>query len=141
MFSKEESRRLREEFWISFGKSYPRKWILYKTKIKGLSFKFTFDSKKALVSIDVEGDLEQRILLWEKLLSLKSVLLEDYWPSAIFEEYYLLENHKEISRIYVEIKGVSIHNKNTWLQTMLFFNENMNLVEAFFEDFREILKP
>ena len=90
MFSKEESRRLREEFWISFGKSYPRKWILYKTKIKGLSFKFTFDSKKALVSIDVEGDLEQRILLWEKLLSLKSVLLEDYWPSAIFEEYYLL---------------------------------------------------
>lgn len=141
MFSKEESRRLREEFWISFGKSYPKKWILYKTKIKGLSFKFTFDSKKALVSIDVEGDLEQRILLWEKLLSLKSVLLEEYWSQAIFEEYHLLENQKEISRVYVERNGVSIHNKNTWLETMLFFNENMGLVEAFFEDFRDILKP
>lgn len=140
MFSKEESRKLREEFWISFGKSYPRKWILYKTKIKGLSFKFTFDLKKALVSIDVDGDLEQRILLWEKLISLKSILLEDYWPDAIFEEYHLLENQKEISRIYVELKDVSIHNKNTWLETMLFFNENMGLVEAFFEDFKDILK-
>ncbi|MFT4612543.1 MAG: hypothetical protein ACI9OT_001931, partial [Gammaproteobacteria bacterium] len=43
MFSKEESRQLREEFWTSFGKSFPRKWILYDTKIKGFSFKFDFD--------------------------------------------------------------------------------------------------
>ena len=38
MFNKEDSRKLREEFWIAFGKSFPIKWILYKTKIKGLSF-------------------------------------------------------------------------------------------------------
>lgn len=141
MFSREESRKLREEFWISFGKSYPRKWILYKTKIKGLSFKFNFDIKKAMVSIDVEGDLEQRILVWEKLISLKSILLEDYWPEAIFEEYHLLENQKEISRIYTEFNEVSIHNKNTWLQTMVFLSQNMDKVEAFYEDFKDILKP
>ncbi|RRQ48965.1 DUF4268 domain-containing protein [Maribacter algicola] len=141
MFSKEESRKLREEFWISFGKSYPKKWVLYKTKIKGLSFKFTFDLKKAMVSIDVEGDLEQRILVWEKLISLKSILLEDYWPEAIFEEYHLLENQKEISRIYTELNEVSIHNKNTWLQTMVFLSQNMDKIEVFYEDFKDILKP
>ena len=48
MFSKEESRILRQEFWTSFGKSFPRKWILYDTKLKGLSFKFHFDNRTAL---------------------------------------------------------------------------------------------
>ncbi|MGB5417276.1 MAG: DUF4268 domain-containing protein, partial [Algibacter sp.] len=42
MFSKEESKRIKQEFWTSFGKSFPRKWVLYDTKLKGLSFKFHF---------------------------------------------------------------------------------------------------
>jgi len=139
MFSKEESRLLRHEFWTSFGKSFPRKWILYDTKIKGFSFKFHFDTKTALVAIDLEDDLENRIKYLEKLLSLQSVLIEDYLPDAIFEETYLLDNDKEISRVYVPLdKKVSIHNKNTWCDVMEFFNKNMSLFELFFEDFRDI---
>ncbi|WP_337251642.1 DUF4268 domain-containing protein [Maribacter halichondriae] len=114
MFSKEESKKLRQDFWISFGKSYPRKWILYDTKIKGLTLKFHFDLKKAMVSLDLEhADLGRRIELWEKLVSLKSILKEEYLPDTIFEDSFLLDNGKEISRIYVEVNGVSIHNKNT----------------------------
>ena len=56
----------------------------------------------------------------EKLVSLKSILKEEYMPNAIFEDYFLLDNGKEISRIYVEVHNVSIHNKNTWQDTMLF---------------------
>ena len=103
MFSKEESRQLRETFWTSFGKSFPRKWILYDTKIKGFSFKFHFDTKSALVALDLEDDLETRINSWEKLLSMKSILKEEYLPDAIFEEEYYLDNGKEISRIYVHL--------------------------------------
>ncbi|MCK7590460.1 DUF4268 domain-containing protein [Subsaxibacter sp. CAU 1640] len=141
MFSKEESRQLREEFWISFGKSFPRKWILYDTKIKGLSFKFHFDTKTALVALDLEDDLENRINYWEKLQSLKSILKEEFLPEAIFEEEYYLENGKEISRIYVQLEEkVSIHNKNTWREVMVFFNETMALFEDFFEDYKDILE-
>jgi len=92
MFSKEESRLLREEFWISFGKSFPRKWLLYNTKIKGLSFKFHFDTKKALVTLDLEDDLENRINCWEKLVSLKSILQDNFLLEAIYEEEFFLEN-------------------------------------------------
>lgn len=139
MFSKEDSKRIREEFWISFGKSFPTKWLLYNTKIKDFSFKFHFDTKQAWVSLDIEGDLEQRIDYWEKLLSLKSVILEDYLPEAQFEEYCLLENGKEISRMLVKLdRKVSIHNKNTWQEVMLFFNNTMPKFESFFEDFREV---
>ncbi|MBQ4915774.1 DUF4268 domain-containing protein [Maribacter sp. MMG018] len=141
MFSKEESRKLREEFWISFGKSYPRKWILYKTKIKGLSFKFHFDVKKAMVSLDIEGDLNKRIELWEKIVSLKSILISDYLPDAHFEDYHLLDNHKEISRVYLIKDKVSIHNKNTWRETMEFLNKNMAAFEAFYTEYKDIIQP
>jgi len=141
MFSKEESRQLRQEFWTSFGKSFPRKWILYDTKIKGFSFKFYFDTKSALVALDLEDDLETRINTWEKLLSLKTILKEEYLPEAIFEDTYFLENGKEISRIYIPIEQkVSIHNKNTWQEVMVFFNTYMDKFEHFFIDFEDILK-
>lgn len=141
MFSKEESRLLREQFWISFGKSFPRKWILYNTKIKGLSFKFYFDTKKAFVTLDLEDDLENRITYWEKLQSLKTILTRDYLPDVIFEEVYFLENGKEISRVYLPLEQkVSIHNKNSWQDVMVFFNETMPLFESFFEDYQDFIK-
>ncbi|TXD84732.1 DUF4268 domain-containing protein [Subsaximicrobium wynnwilliamsii] len=141
MFSKEESRQLRQEFWTSFGKSFPRKWILYDTKIKGLAFKFHFDTKSAMVALDVEDDLEQRITIWERLESLKSILKMDYLPNAIFAEEFILKNGKEISRIYLPLEQkVSIHNKNTWREVMVFFNDEMLKFELFFEDFEDVLR-
>ncbi|MGB5665512.1 MAG: DUF4268 domain-containing protein [Maribacter sp.] len=140
MFSKSASKRLRQDFWIAFGKSYPRKWILYDTKIKGLALKFNFDLKSAFVSLDVEHiDLGKRIELWEKLISLKCILKDEYLPNAIFDDSFILENQKEISRVYVEKEGVSIHNKYTWRETMAFLNKNMIQLENFFETYGEVL--
>ena len=93
-----------------------------------------------MVSLDVTGNLEQRIEIWEKLNSLKSILLADYLPNAIFDDYYLLENQKEISRIYVERQNVSIHNKNTWQETMIFLQDTMISFEDFFLTYEDILK-
>ncbi|WP_178988961.1 DUF4268 domain-containing protein [Winogradskyella schleiferi] len=141
MFSKEESRQLRQEFWTSFGKSFPRKWLLYDTKIKGVAFKFHFDTKQALIALDLEDDLENRINCWEKLVALKGLLKSEFLPEAIYEEEYYLENGKEISRIYLVLdENVSIHNKNTWREVMEFFNKNMSLFEAFFDDYRDVIK-
>ena len=140
MFSKEDSRKLREDFWISFGKSFPRKWILYDTKLKGFAFKFHFDTKSALVTLDLEDDLEIRIIYWDKLQSLKSILIEEFLPEVIFEEEYFLENGKEISRIYMPLnQKVSIHNKNNWRDVMEFFNEKMTLFEDFFEEYKDFI--
>ena len=140
MFSKEDSRKLREDFWISFGKSFPRKWILYDTKLKGFAFKFHFDTKSALITLDLEDDLENRIIYWDKLQSLKSILIEEFLPEVIFEEEYFLENGKEISRIYMPLnQKVSIHNKNNWRDVMEFFNEKMTLFENFFEEYKDFI--
>ena len=139
MFSRSEAKKLREDFWIAFGKSYPRKWILYNTKIKDFSFKFYFDTTRAMVSLDIESkDLEKRIELWEKVISLKAILLENYLPEAQFDEYTYVENETELSRIYVGLDQVSIYNKDTWQKTMIFLYENMLKFETFFEDYDQV---
>ena len=142
MFSKSESKQIRQEFWIAFGKSYPKKWILYNTKIKGLAFKFHFDVKKALVALDVEtDDIERRIALWDRLLALESILKsEDFLPEAQFEDAFLLDNGKEISRIFVLKEKISIHDKNTWQESMQFLSTHMQRFEDFFTTYRAILE-
>ena len=140
MFSKSESKKLREDFWISFGKSFPRKWTLYNTKIKDFSFKLLFDTRKARVLLAIEdNDPTIRMQYYNKMLSLKNILLNDYLPEAIYQEHCILENHKEISCIYVEQQGVCIHNKDTWQTTMEFLYDKMSCFESFWEDYKEVI--
>lgn len=140
MFSREESARMRQEFWTSFGKSFPRKWILYQTKIKGLSFKFNFDTKKAMVLMEIEGSLEHRIKYFEKIQSLQDILERDFLPNMVYAESYELENGKEVSCIFVEKKEVSIHNRETWQEAMYFLNENMIKMEDFWGEYEDFFR-
>lgn len=142
MFSKEESAALRKEFWTSYGKSFPRKWLLYNTQIKDFSFKFVANQKQAMVCLDIESyDKTKNELLFEQLLEIKSNLLEDYLPDAVFDELYPVANGKLIHRVYVTYNGeFNIHNKNTWQGVFLFFNEAMHQFEEFYEDFEDFIK-
>jgi len=140
MYSKVEVKALRQLFWTSFGKSFPRKWTLYNTKIKGLEFKFHFDKKSAMVCLDIDDTIERRLELWEKIQSLQAVFLENYLPNALFEEIYYIDQDKDISRVFVLLEGISINNKNTWQQTMEFLSLSMNQFESFFEDFNSVLE-
>lgn len=141
MFSKEEAALLRREFWTSFGKSFPKKWLLYNTKIKGVAFKFVAEQKKALVCLDFEHPDElMNLLYYDQLLSLKSLLKTEF-PKIIFDEKYELENGKIIQRIYLNYEDkFSIYNKNTWRDCYEFFVENMTKFEIFFYEYEEVIK-
>ena len=140
MFSKEEATQLRKEFWISFGKSFPRKWLLYNTKIKGFAFKFVADRKKALVCLDIEHPEEiANELLFDQITSLKT-LLEAEIPEVIFSDEYELEKNKIIKRIYVPLeKKFSIYNKNTWRDCYEFYFETMPKFELFFYEYEDFI--
>lgn len=142
MFSKEEAQRIKKEFWIEFAQTYPRKWLLHKTKIKDFAFKFYCDNKKAQVLLDIEHkDLEKRKIYFQKLESLKTILLEQYLPEAIFEESFFLENAKEVSRVWVEHPGrISINNRNSWPEIFDFFNEHMTQFELFFYEYEDYIR-
>ncbi|WP_269225017.1 DUF4268 domain-containing protein [Flavobacterium eburneipallidum] len=141
MYSKEENQRLKREFWIAFAEKYPRKWILYDTKIKDFSFKFFVDNKKAQVLIDIEHRSdEKRTIYFEKIESLKTILEEDHIKDVVFEKNFVLESSKTISRIWVEKTGVSVSNRNYWDEIFDFFFEKMNALEMFYFEYEDYIK-
>lgn len=140
MFSKEEAKKIREEFWTNFGKEYPRKWTLYDTKIKEIQLKFSFTSDAAQVSLDIFSQDEIiRAYYYDKMLSLKNILLTEYLPEALYEEYYQLPEGKIVSRIYVELKNVNVYRKADWPQVQEFLSEQMSILELFFLEYRDVI--
>ena len=141
MYSKEEAQAIKKEFWIAFAEAYPRKWMLYDTKIKDVAFKFFVDNKKAQIILEIEPkDDEKRKIYYEKIESLKTILLDEYLPEAIFESNYYLDNGKVVSRIWVEKNNVSINNKSTWNAIFDFFNTEMSNFEYFFYEYEDYIK-
>lgn len=141
MYSKEETQRLKREFWVAFAEKYPRKWVLYDTKIKDFSFKFYVDNKKAQVLIDIEHrNDEKRTIYFEKLESLKSILEDDFVKDLVFERNFVLENGKTISRIWVEKSGVSVSNRKYWDEIFDFFNEKMHAIEMFYLEYGDYIR-
>ena len=141
MYSKEENQRLKREFWVLFSEKYPRKWLLYDTKIKDFSFKFYVENTKAQVLIDIEHRSEEkRIAYFEKLESLRSILEEEFIKNLVFEKNFTLESGKTISRVWVELSHVSVSNRNYWDQIFDFFNEKMSALELFYSEYDEFIK-
>ncbi len=150
MFSKEEAKKLRQEFWITFGKrtallptndGKKKKWILFRTGINDLSFKFESERKFARVCIDIEQkDLVKRIQYWEKFEGLTNIMREAVPSELIWDEGFILENGKEISRIYCQLDNVSLYNQKKWPEIFDFFVENMLGIEEVFNDFKDFIK-
>ncbi len=150
MFSKEEAKKLREEFWDQFKhmssgkralKKLPGNWMLDQTGIKALNLRFHVDREVAQVGIDLETrNMDKRIELYEKLESLKKLLEEAMESPLVWELEYIRENGKSVSRIYLQIEEVDIYNKDTWTRAHKFMYHNMMKLEAFFLEYRDILK-
>ena len=141
MYSKQENQRLKQEFWVAFAEKYPRKWVLYDTKIKDFSFKFYVDNKKAQVLIDIEHrNDDKRNAYYEKLEALKNILEEEFIKDLVFEKEYTLESGKTISRIWIEKLGVGFSNRNYWDEIFDFYFEKMNALEMFYLEYDEFIK-
>ena len=150
MFSKEEAKKLREEFWDTFKhmstarrsrKKLRGNWILTQTGIKTLNLKFHMDREVAQVGIDLETrNMDKRIELYEKLESLRKLLEEAMERSMKWELEYIRENGKSVSRIYLQTDGVNIYNRDTWAKTHQFMYDNMMKLESFYKEYMDYLK-
>ena len=150
MFSKEEAKALREEFWDQFKtlsirrrirKKLPGEWLLTNTGIKALNLRFHVDREVAQVGIDLETrNMDKKIELYEKLESLKKLLEEAMESPMIWELEYIRENGKSVSRIYLQMEGVDIYKRDTWAGAHKFMYDNMMKLEAFFGEYQDFLK-
>jgi hypothetical protein len=140
MYSKEEAKNVRQQFWTMFGKRYDRKWLLYDTKLKDINLKFSFEDRRALVSIDVNhDDAIFRAYYYEKLISLENIMKEEVSDELVFEENYILESGKTISRVFVMYEGVKIQKQTDWPEVYQFFYTYMDRLESFFREYKDFI--
>ncbi len=82
MYSKEEASKLRQQFWITFGKymkpilsadGLPTNWVNYKTGVKHIFFKMDATQKQAVIAIDItHSDEATRTLFFEHFVAFKT---------------------------------------------------------------------
>ena len=126
---------------MAFAQKYPRKWVLYDTKIKDFSFKFFVDNTKAQVSIEIENRSdEKRYAYFEKIEALKAILEDEFIKDLVFQKNHTLENGKTISKIWVEQLGISVSNRSYWDTIFDFFFEKMHALELFYLEYDEFIK-
>ena len=141
MFSKEEAKKFRQEFWTTFGQEYPRKWLLYNTKIKELTLKFTVTSKFAQVGIEIESNDEfYKEYYYDKLWSLENILKTEFIPEIILDANYITESGKQVGCAYIRMNNVSIYNRNDWSAIFDFLYDNMEQLELFFYEYVDFIK-
>lgn len=150
MYSKEETKRLKRDFWTSFG-LYMKKyngilgkkinWVNYNTKIKDVYFRLNVTNQKASFSIEIQHkDLDIREIYYEQFLELKVVLESNFdqpliWDSLTTNDFDLI-----VSKIGIEKHGVNIFDKDTWKESFIFLEKNIVAAHHFWEDFVEIFK-
>lgn len=150
MYSREEIKKIRVEFWDGFQKysapkrrkkGKPKNWILQNTGIKALDLKFHIDNKLASVGIDiVSKSLDHKLAYWNKLLGVKNLLDSKFGNKLIWDDMYQLESGKDIIRIAIIKEDVSILNKDCWEKVYEFFYMNMLKFENFLEEYKDIIR-
>lgn len=144
MFSREESSRIKEEFWTVFGKymspihsaeGMKINWVNYHTGLKNVYFRMSTEKRSASIAITLEHrDPGIQALFFEQFLELKTL-----FHSAMQEEWQwnLLEQSspdKTTSRIFKELHNASVFNRDQWPQLISFFKPRIIALDEFWVD-------
>lgn len=151
MYSIEEAKKLRLNFWEQFGKRceihpllhYKRKkWILHRTKIKGVALRFEVGRENAGVILELNHRNEDKRLKAYEILERYKAIVEDGFENGLIWEFYHQreDSGQEVCRIYAVKENVDLHSQNQWPEIFNFFIENMLQLEENFLALSDILK-
>lgn len=145
MWSKEEAKELRVNFWNGFKRYCSahriyRKWVLTGVKIKSTQLKFYADTEKALVmfQIDHKNDL-RRYEVYECFQAYKKLMTQSCGEDLLWCEDYAGVGDRLVSAVYFELKGVNLYEQMDWEKIYAFFVEKMPLLEEVYWEYRDLI--
>ena len=150
MYSIEEAKKLRLVFWEQFGKRceiHPKlknkrkKWMLHRTKIKGVALRFEISRTDAKVILELGNRSEDKRLQAFEILERYKVIVENGFENGLIWEFYHQreESNQEVCRIFARLENVDLHRQNQWPEIFNFFIDNMLILEENFINVSEIL--
>lgn len=150
MYSKEEIKQLKKEFWEGYGtycsqipalKKRKSKFMLYNTKMKGVELKFDANREGAFVILEINhADESKRFELFEKFEKYKSILEKDFPEGLIWDFTFVRDCGTEVCRIYTKKEGIDIHRRIQWMEFYKFMVEEMLKLEKAFRMVKEVIE-
>lgn len=150
MYSRDELKNLKLEFWESFAaycevqpflKGRKKIWTLYDTKVKGVELKFDATRNGAYVILEVNHKSEDaRLEMFERLTWYKDTLDMDFPDGLIWDICFVREAGKEVARIYTVKEGIDFHRREHWGEFFRFMATEMFLLERNFMTVAEYLR-
>jgi hypothetical protein len=150
MYSREELKQLKKEFWEGFGiycsnvpalKRRKSKFMLYNTKMKGVEMKFDATRKGASVILEINlSNAKQRIEKYEQFVLYKSTMEKQFPEGLIWDPTYIRECGTEVSRIYTEKVGIDLHRRIQWMEFYQFMSTEMLKLEKAFKVVKEAIE-
>jgi hypothetical protein len=150
MYTKDELKQLKKEFWEGFGiycseipamKRRKSKFMLYNTKMKGVELKFDATRDGAYVILEINHtDTTKRFELFEKFETYKSIMEKQFPDGLIWDFAYVRECGTEVCRIYTHKPGIDIHRRIQWMDFYKFMVEEMLKLEKAFKMVKEAIE-
>lgn len=150
MYSKDELKNLKIEFWEGFAaycevqpylRGRKKVWTLYNTKVRGVELKFDATREGAFVILEVNHrSEEERLEMFERLTWYKETLENDFPEGLIWDIYFVRETGKQVARIYTEKRGIDFHRREHWGDFFAFMASQMYLLERNFMSIAEYLR-
>jgi len=149
MYSKEELKQLKKEFWEGFGtycshipalKRRKSKFMLYNTKMKGVEMKFDATREGAFVILEINLPVEKaRLEKYEQFEQYKTLMEKDFPNGLIWDFAYIREAGNQVCRIYTQKTGIDIHRRIQWMEFYKFMAEEMLKLEKGFMIVKEAI--
>jgi hypothetical protein len=144
MFTRGQASIIRQAFWTAFGK-YMRpihsaegmkiNWINYHTGVKNIHFRMEADQHYAAIYIAIQHpDPEIQELYFHQFLELKDLLHAELGEGWQWQLRIPVEGGKEITRIYKEMSGVSVFNRDDWPALISFFKQRIIALDIFWQN-------
>ena len=150
MYSKDELKNLKLEFWESFAaycevqpylRGRKKIWTLYDTKVKGVELKFDATREGAFVILEVNHRGEEaRLEMFERLTWYKDTLETDFPEGLTWDICFVRDTGKQVARIYTSKSGIDFHRRQDWGEFFSFMASQMYLLERNFMSIAEYLR-
>ena len=150
MYSKDELKNLKLEFWESFAafcevqpylRGRKKIWTLYDTKVKGVELKFDATREGAFVILEVNHRGEEaRLEMFERLTWYKDTLETDFPEGLTGDICFVRDTGKQVARIYTSKSGIDFHRRQDWGEFFSFMASQMYLLERNFMSIAEYLR-
>lgn len=150
MYTKDELKQLKKDFWEGFGiycsnhpvlKKRKSKFMLYNTKMKGVELKFDATREGAFVILELNHKNEAERLGKFELFERYKILMEKDFPNGLVWDFaYARETGQEVCRIYSQKSGIDIHRRSDWMEFYRFMAEEMLKLERAFREVKDVIE-